>query len=68
MRLLSILMVFLVPVSMAHAQTGSPAAGVPLDVATARAANITDLTMTCRCQFPTTSLPPFPARTPFGSR
>ena len=43
MRLLSILMVFLVPVSMAHAQTGSPAAGVPLDVATARAANITDL-------------------------
>ena len=43
MRLLSVLIVFLVPVSMAHAQTGSPAAGVPLEVATARAANVSNL-------------------------
>ena len=33
----------LVQVSLATAQTGSPAAGVPLDVATARAANVSDL-------------------------
>jgi aminopeptidase N len=43
MRIWSVMAVLMVQVSVATAQTGSPAAGVPLDVATARAANISDL-------------------------
>ncbi|MGE0862752.1 MAG: M1 family aminopeptidase [Vicinamibacterales bacterium] len=43
MRLLCVVLALLAQVTTASAQTASPAPGVPLDVATARAANISDL-------------------------
>jgi len=43
MRLSWVLTILICQVAAAGAQTGSPAAGVPLDIATARAANISDL-------------------------